>query len=584
MKGGKERISYTWCEYRFATAEGKPHFALIIDDYWPSKDGAEKLWRFRKEIEKEFCPRVKREEIAERTTASLRKNIPDWYSEGKINIKEYCGRRDELKTLFEKIAEGKSIEVYGVGGVGKTALCEIVLLIHKLAGRKILYLGLKEEHTSGTGFKHAYKLSPKRFTDITLHHIAQALGLDTKNFTEDEVIENIITKIEDEEIILFLDNPEESDELKKLIKAGNALQKGCILITTKKEWGLAQFRLPLKGVEDEERVRLVHIIAKERVHKPIKEDDAYNIAKFAEGHPIATYVLVSNLERIDVGRLQNFRKGLDFSKDDDVKEYLDRVIRSALSEEAYSFLEKLSIIEDDIDFETIFEIFPDKNIYGELIDAQILEREGGKIKWVFHQIRQAIVKETIEAHELAFEYYRKRFNRTNSFFDKIKMLYYQLKTGYKNEIFEQFIQLPDSIKEEEWVDIRFLPELGEELKEYVTGERKGIVCGTLGNIYWTISNYKEKAENCKKAIKAYEEALKVYTLERFPMDYAMTQNNLGTAYSTLAEVEAKAENCKKAIKAYEEALKIFTEEKFPEIYSLVAENLKNLLRFCGGDK
>jgi len=46
-----------------------------------------------------------------------------------------------------------------------------------------------------------------------------------------------------------------------------------------------------------------------------------------------------------------------------------------------------------------------------------------------------------------------------------------------------------------------------------------------------------KAENCKKAIKAFEEALKVYTPERFPMDYAMTQNNLGNAYRTLAEVE-----------------------------------------------
>jgi tetratricopeptide (TPR) repeat protein len=62
----------------------------------------------------------------------------------------------------------------------------------------------------------------------------------------------------------------------------------------------------------------------------------------------------------------------------------------------------------------------------------------------------------------------------------------------------------------------------------------------------------------KISIKAYEEALKVTTLDRFPMQYATTQNNLGNAYSTLAEVEAKAENCKKAIEAYEEALKVTT--------------------------
>ncbi|NIN68353.1 MAG: hypothetical protein GTO63_27330, partial [Anaerolineae bacterium] len=56
-----------------------------------------------------------------------------------------------------------------------------------------------------------------------------------------------------------------------------------------------------------------------------------------------------------------------------------------------------------------------------------------------------------------------------------------------------------------------------------------------------------KAENCKRAIGAYEEALRVRTYEDFPMDYGMTQNNLGNAYRTLAEVEEKAENCSKAI-------------------------------------
>jgi len=57
---------------------------------------------------------------------------------------------------------------------------------------------------------------------------------------------------------------------------------------------------------------------------------------------------------------------------------------------------------------------------------------------------------------------------------------------------------------------------------------------------------------------------------------------LGNAYRTLAEVKDKAENCQRAIKAYEEALRVFTKEEFPEIYSLVANNFKNLLDFCRG--
>jgi len=93
----------------------------------------------------------------------------------------------------------------------------------------------------------------------------------------------------------------------------------------------------------------------------------------------------------------------------------------------------------------------------------------------------------------------------------------------------------------------------------------------------------EKAEFMKSAIEAYEEALKVRTLERFPIQYAMTQNNIGNAYVTLAEVENKAENCKSAIEAYAEAFKIFTKSEFPEFYPVVERNLKNLLDFCGGE-
>lgn len=90
----------------------------------------------------------------------------------------------------------------------------------------------------------------------------------------------------------------------------------------------------------------------------------------------------------------------------------------------------------------------------------------------------------------------------------------------------------------------------------------------------------QKAKYMKVAIEAYEEVLKVYTFERFPMQYATTQNNLGNAYSTLAEVEEKPENCKKAIKAYEQALQVFTKEEFPEPHKLVKRNLIRTLSFC----
>ena len=64
---------------------------------------------------------------------------------------------------------------------------------------------------------------------------------------------------------------------------------------------------------------------------------------------------------------------------------------------------------------------------------------------------------------------------------------------------------------------------------------------------------------------AYEKALRVYTLEGYPVDYAMIQNNLGAAYRSLADVMDRKGNLAKAIKAYDEALKIYTAAKYPSL-------------------
>lgn len=102
----------------------------------------------------------------------------------------------------------------------------------------------------------------------------------------------------------------------------------------------------------------------------------------------------------------------------------------------------------------------------------------------------------------------------------------------------------------------------------------------LGNTCMEIAEYKNIVNNCKKAIKAYQEALKVRTLEQFPMQYGMTQNNLGNAYRTLAEVEDKAQNCKKAINAYKKALNVYTKELSIEIHKSIKYNLAECLDFC----
>jgi len=65
----------------------------------------------------------------------------------------------------------------------------------------------------------------------------------------------------------------------------------------------------------------------------------------------------------------------------------------------------------------------------------------------------------------------------------------------------------------------------------------------------------DRAANLEQAIECYREALRVYTPEAAPLDYAMTQNNLGIAYRNLPTGD-RAANLEQAIECYREALRI----------------------------
>jgi tetratricopeptide (TPR) repeat protein len=84
---------------------------------------------------------------------------------------------------------------------------------------------------------------------------------------------------------------------------------------------------------------------------------------------------------------------------------------------------------------------------------------------------------------------------------------------------------------------------------------------------------RDKVDNLERAIQAYQEALKIRTLESYPIDYARTQNNLGGAYWSLAQVLDKRDNLDKAIQAYQEALRIFTLDRYPLDYSIMMRDL-----------
>jgi len=205
---------------------------------------------------------------------------------------------------------------------------------------------------------------------------------------------------------------------------------------------------------------------------------------------------------------------------------------------------------------------------------------------LWHLMKSEKVNEAIELLEVAFEFSRERmhilrfiqtFSAVGHWLEELSKLEVREDSKanylfYTGNIFNVIGEVSDTAENSK----RAIKAYKEALK-ICTLERfptqYGNTQNNLGTVYIKLAEVEAKPENCERAITAYKEALKVRTLERFPMDYAMTQNNLGNAYSTLAEAEARPENCNKAITAFEEALKVYTPERFPMDYATIQNNL-----------
>ena len=124
----------------------------------------------------------------------------------------------------------------------------------------------------------------------------------------------------------------------------------------------------------------------------------------------------------------------------------------------------------------------------------------------------------------------------------------------------------------------------EALKEY-TRERVPLDWATtqnnLGAALATLGERESRTERLEQAVTAYTEALKERTRERVPLDWAATQNNLGAALSALGKRESGTERLEQAVTAYTEALKERTRERVPLDWAMTQNNLGTALATLG---
>ena len=131
-------------------------------------------------------------------------------------------------------------------------------------------------------------------------------------------------------------------------------------------------------------------------------------------------------------------------------------------------------------------------------------------------------------------------------------------------------------------DLRVAIGLARESRAIATGsDQTGAALNDLGIALQVLGERDSDPDTLHQAVTAYREALKEYTRERVPLDWATTQNNLGTALKTLGERDSDPDTLHQAVTAYREALKEHTRERVPLDWAMTQNNLGTALQTLG---
>ena len=98
-----------------------------------------------------------------------------------------------------------------------------------------------------------------------------------------------------------------------------------------------------------------------------------------------------------------------------------------------------------------------------------------------------------------------------------------------------------------------------------------VMAETIKNMYFnSIAEYNEfRADRLLNAMGAFQGALRVFTRDRYPYDFALVQFYMGESYAMLAELQERKENLARALAALEDSLKVFNSNVYPNEHKKV---------------
>lgn len=594
MKKGEGKISFTHCEYKNTIAEKKLHQTYLVLEGWDALNISREALLFKEEIGNEMWKGIGKVEdpnTVNLITSHLAENIIKWHYQDKLEFKNFCDREAVLHKLIENI--DKKLEIWGIGGVGKTALIEVALLIQKLRGKKIIKIGIPKAYASGSGFlDFRVKCKEDQYITefrnmITIYDVINAFahkgllfnGEEIRKMnTEKQIIElsNYIRETQD--LVLFIDDFHLASE--EVVKMTKALDH--IILSSKKNTGIANIELYLSGIDEEDREQLIELFSTQ-----IPKDVRKLICKIAEGHPVSTEILVKNYQNINFDKLKDF--DLADANDTQVNDFYRRVIEEIYSynPQALNLLKNIAVLNPDLSTnihkESILAAFSftdNKKAFKALIDTGMLRKRKGKedtYEFYFKHIQDYLEDGAkSDNHKQAILYYEKKKDLLKKGYttdDDTETLFHKLKSSPSEQLMNEFLEIKKIIYPVNY-GFKRLIHIGEQLKSLVEKNNKARIFLELGDLYYDLNKFNEAEFYLLDAIKIYK-----VLVEKDPnnnlSDLIKTQNLLGLLYGHLKRYEEAETRYHNVLNILESSMDKISESYIADL-AMTQQNLGNL--------
>lgn len=439
-------ISYTQCEYERVCRAEKPHAVYIveneisnvlanIEELTPNildilnrndtrfsgytLEEIMELWKmardknkkrlndFKRKISKSELYARKRisrreeyQDVAQSIAEDLSTNIIRWYGERRIQFVDFAGRREELRKLLEMLDKEKFLCVVGIGGIGKTSLIQLALLLENLSGRHIYaifrehsYKYTKQGYMPAKG-KFRWRIFKKwlesaDILDIVLEGNEKLEEI--KKMDNESQVACLVEALNSKQSILFIDDFQYArKEVRDLIyMCGNRLSGGVIIVGVRENIN-CQSTIVLSGIGKSDLKEMILFMARKHFTAKFIENnlDAWfeKIAEITQGHPILVDIIVRNADVFpNVKELDGIVTPIHLENSDYqeiVDDIMKRLINEILTEEELKAIKYLSEFETPVRKER-WEEYGKKQFWDRIVKKGLLAWEGEDKKLIF---------------------------------------------------------------------------------------------------------------------------------------------------------------------------------------------------------